>query len=97
MAFNKRIKWDLQIWIQHYVARIRHVTDNFMKKTEDFPGCSLSTRTLGSPLVVIAEVVAVPLFKKSKKVPHYRNLLRYYGCIWYVVPYTPPELPMKVQ
>jgi hypothetical protein len=38
-----------------------------MKKTADFPGCGLSTRTLGSPLVVVAKVVGVPLFNKRKK------------------------------
>jgi hypothetical protein len=38
-----------------------------MKKTEDVPGCRLSPRTLGSPLVVIAEVVGVPLSNKRKK------------------------------
>jgi hypothetical protein len=39
----------------------------FHEKTEDFPGCSLSPRTLGSPLVVIAGVGGVPLFNKRKK------------------------------
>jgi hypothetical protein len=39
----------------------------FHEKTDDIPGCGLSTRTLGSPLVVIAEGVSVPLFNNRKK------------------------------
>jgi hypothetical protein len=48
MAFNNRIK-------------MRSGYRLFHEKTEDFPGCGLPTRALGSPLVVIAEVVGVPL------------------------------------
>jgi hypothetical protein len=64
MAFNKRIKCDLDTAL---CSKDTACEGQFHEKTEDFPGCGLSTRTLGSPLVVIAEGVGVPLFNKRKK------------------------------